>query len=88
MNEPAEKKKYDLPEVEVTVPDDIEGLVTPRHCRKQAQHAIMHAIQESAGRPGLTEAEKIGQMEKMHDFLSEALSAVELGLALMKSKEE
>lgn len=71
----------------IEVPDSPEGLVNPRFYRKQAQHALMHALHESAGRSGLTDNQKVEQLMKMQAFLTEAHSAVTLALELMETGE-
>lgn len=71
--------------LDVVIPDSPEGLVTPRFYRKQAQHAMLHALHESKGRSGLSPEEKIEQVKRMQEYLSEALSATTMALELMEA---
>lgn len=69
--------------LDVVVPDSPEGLVTPRFYRKQAQHAMLHALAASKGRTGLAHDEKIAQLTQMQEYLAEALGAVTMALDMM-----
>jgi hypothetical protein len=71
----------------VTVPDSPEGLVSPRYYRKMAQDRMVRAMRASAGRSGLSQAEKVAQLQEMQTLLAEALEAVTSALGLMETAD-
>lgn len=74
-------------DLDLTVPDSPEGLVSARYYRKMAQDRLVRAVRASAGRTGLSQAEKIALMQEMRDLTAEALDALNKGLDLMETAE-